>query len=155
MRGAGDSPSYDGWMVSIVLNHKAESLPTGHRFYDHSFYSLTSTARTIYTHSTTMKEPQQDKQTPDVTIGGGTAQIAYRAPEGDNPRRPGEPLALPPNTSFAKFQQFTQRAADICGDENVTVISDESELEHENYMNPSKAHDVDQLYERVRAVNTD
>lgn len=97
-----------------------------------------------------MKEA--DKQTPDVTIGGGTAPAAYRAPEGDDPRQPGEPLVLPPETSFEKFRRFTRRAADICGDQNVTVISDESELDHENYMDPSKAHDVrDSPYETIKS----
>lgn len=99
-----------------------------------------------------MKEA--DKQTPDVTIGGGTAPSAYRAPEGGNPRRPGEPLVLPPNTHFEKFQRFTRAAADACGDENVTVISDDSELGNEHYMTPSKAHDMYHVVDKQYFVSS-
>lgn len=99
-----------------------------------------------------MKEA--DKQTPDVTISGGTAPSAYRAPDGDNPRQPGQPLVLPPNTSFEKFQRFIRAAADACGDENVTVISDDSELENEHYMTPSKAHDMYHVVDKQYFVSS-
>lgn len=87
-----------------------------------------------------MKEPEQFA--PEETVGGGTAPSAYRQPNGDTPRTAGEPLKLPPGTSAEKFKQFTLRAADICGEENVVVVTDADELKQESYLEPSKAHDM-------------
>lgn len=87
-----------------------------------------------------MKEAS--KQAPDITVGGGTALAAYRAPVGADPIAPATPLVLPPGTNVDAFRRFIGRVADICGDDNVTIISSSDELDHENYMDPSKAHDV-------------
>ena len=88
-----------------------------------------------------MKDPTPQFR-PDETLGGGTAPTAYRRPNGDAPRTAGEPLCLPPGTSAARFKEFTIKAAEICGQDNITVITDESELTQESYLEPSKAHDM-------------
>ena len=72
----------------------------------------------------------------------GTSPIAYRKPNGVAPRAANEPLMLPPGTSAEKFKQFTLRAAEICEQDNVTVITKSEELHHEDYLSPSKAHDM-------------
>lgn len=82
------------------------------------------------------------KQAPDITVGGGTAPAAYRVPAGADPTAPASPLVLPPGTDVDTFRRFVGRVADLCGHENVTIISSSDELDHENYMDPSKAHDV-------------
>lgn len=51
---------------------------------------------------------------------------------------------LPPDKFNENFPRFIRLAADICSDENVTVVSDMSELDNENYTNPSKAHNLSQ-----------
>ena len=87
-----------------------------------------------------MKDPQ--KVTPDQTVGGGTAPTAYRKPNGDVPRNADDPLCLPPGTSSQQFKEFTLRLAEVCGEENVTIISKSEELSQESYLEPSKAHDM-------------
>ena len=72
--------------------------------------------------------------------GVGTVPAAFRAPEGGSPSD--EPITLPPNTSLEKFKDFMRRVAGIVGAENVTVISSDAELQHDSYLDPSKAHDV-------------
>lgn len=72
--------------------------------------------------------------------GIGTVPAAFRAPEGGPPSD--VPLTLPPNTSLDKFKDFMRRVADIVGSENTTVISSDAELQHDDYLDPSKAHDV-------------
>ena len=67
---------------------------------------------------------------------------AYRRPNGDAPRVAGDPLHLPPGIDSGTFKKFTVRAAEICGEENVTVITHADELHHEDYRDPSKAHDM-------------
>ena len=83
-----------------------------------------------------------EKFTPDETIGGSTAPTAYRKPKGESARAAGRPLVLPPNTSAENFKDFTIKLAEVVGDENVVVISNEDELELESYIEPSKAHDT-------------
>ena len=87
-----------------------------------------------------MKDPQ--KVTPDQTVGGGTPSTAYRKPNGEVPRVAGDPLCLPPGTSSQQFKEFTLRLAEICGEENVTVITQSEELSQESYLEPSKCHDM-------------
>ena len=82
------------------------------------------------------------KQTPDDTLGGSTAPSAYRAPTGSNARAPGEPMVLPPHTTFERFETFIRRAGEVCGVGNVTIISDDAEIQNEDYTTPSKAHDM-------------
>jgi len=72
--------------------------------------------------------------------GVGTVAAAFRAPEGGSPSD--VPLTLPPNTSLEKFKDFMRRVEDIVGSDNTTVISSDAELQHDNYLDPSKAHDV-------------
>jgi FAD/FMN-containing dehydrogenase len=59
-----------------------------------------------------------------------------------------EPRCLPPNTSQAKFEDFISRAKQLCGDDNVTIISRSAELINGDYVNPCKAHDMHHLFER-------
>ncbi|KAK3328211.1 putative D-lactate dehydrogenase [Cercophora scortea] len=58
------------------------------------------------------------------------------------------PRQLPPGLDQAKFQSFLSRAWDICGTENVDVISPTTELKDGHYMDPCKAHDMHAVYER-------
>ena len=83
-----------------------------------------------------------EKTNPEEAMSGGTASTAYRKPNGDTPRHAGDPLTLPPGTSSEKFKEFTKRAAELCGEDNVTIITKAEELYHEHYMEPSKAHDM-------------
>lgn len=77
----------------------------------------------------------------DSTVPGVTP-AAYRAPEGSGPSRPQRPLRLPPNTNLEKFEDFIQRIGEIVGTENATIISSDAELQHDDYLDPSKAYDV-------------
>ena len=79
---------------------------------------------------------------------GGTSPTAYRSPNGGGPRSAGDPIHLPPNTNSEKFKQFTKRVAEICGEENVTIITDTSELSRDTYQVPSKAHDMFHILEK-------
>jgi hypothetical protein len=72
----------------------------------------------------------------------GTVSAAFRAPEGAPASHPQRPLALPPNTSESKFKDFMRSVREIVGAENATVISSNAELQHESYLDPSKAYDV-------------
>ena len=80
--------------------------------------------------------------TPEETIGGATAPGAYRQPDGATPAQNADPLVLPPNAHSSKFQEYASRAVDVVGQENVTIISDRSELGRFDYLNPSKAADM-------------
>lgn len=68
--------------------------------------------------------------------------MAFRQPIGTHAEDRTAPLVLPPKTSLEVFRQFMQRMEDIVGAENATVVSSDDELRHEDYMDPSKAHDV-------------
>lgn len=83
------------------------------------------------------------KQTDESIIGGGsTSPLAFRQPDGETPRVAGDPIKLPPGISSANFKTFTQRAAQVCGEDNVIVVSKPEELNHESYLDPSKVHDM-------------
>ena len=86
--------------------------------------------------------------TPEQTTGGGTASTAYRKPHGDSPHNHGDPLRLPPGTTSEQFKSFALRLSDICGEENVTVITDPKELSQESYLEPSKCHDMYHVLEK-------
>lgn len=73
---------------------------------------------------------------------GGTSPEAYRRPNGDAPRNADDPLVLPPGTTSQTFKNFTLRLGEAVGEGNVTVITNSDELHHEDYMTPSKAHDM-------------
>jgi FAD/FMN-containing dehydrogenase len=83
-----------------------------------------------------------EKFTLEETIGGRTAPTANSKPNGEALQVAGDPLVLPPGTSSEKFNQFLVRAAELCGSENVTIITDPRELSKESYLDPSKAHDM-------------
>jgi len=68
--------------------------------------------------------------------------MAFRPPVGTHAEDRTTPLVLPPKTSIAVFRQFMQRLEGIVGTENATIVSSDEELGHEDYMDPSKAHDV-------------
>ncbi|KAK5112174.1 hypothetical protein LTR85_011607 [Meristemomyces frigidus] len=78
----------------------------------------------------------------DESAGTGTHPAAYRIPDGSSPFDAERPLALPPNTSLERFKDFMRQIGDIVGSENATVISSDAELQHESYMDPSKAYDM-------------
>ncbi|KAF7528028.1 hypothetical protein G7054_g10279 [Neopestalotiopsis clavispora] len=67
---------------------------------------------------------------------------SHRGTDGEVPRVAGQPLCLPPSTNFDKFKDFITRASEICGDENVTVVSQSEQLGREDYLDPSKVHDM-------------
>lgn len=81
------------------------------------------------------------KQNDNVAVEG-VSPMAFRQPVGTNAEDRMTPLVLPPKTSIAVFRQFMQRLESIVGTENATVVSSDAELGHEDYMDPSKAHDV-------------
>jgi hypothetical protein len=68
--------------------------------------------------------------------------MAFRQPDGTHAGDRTAPLVLPPKTSLEVFRQFIQRVEEIVGTENATVVSSDDELQHDDYMDPSKAHDV-------------
>ncbi|EXJ69406.1 uncharacterized protein A1O5_07442 [Cladophialophora psammophila CBS 110553] len=83
--------------------------------------------------------------------------LAYRQPEGSAPRESQSvkrPLVLPPGTDNDKFQRFIEEIASVTGSENVTVISDEAELYHDNYLDPGKAHDMFHIVYKTRLVSS-
>jgi FAD/FMN-containing dehydrogenase len=59
------------------------------------------------------------------------------------------PLTLPPNTSSEKFTQFLARAAQIVDEHNVTVISRPEQFQQEEYMSPSRAHDMFHILDKA------
>ena len=90
------------------------------------------------------------KQPEDILAGEagiGTTPAAFRAPEGGGLRD--RPLTLPPNTTLEQFHDYLSRVADVVGYDNVTVISSDAELQHDDYLDPSKAHDVSILYAAI------
>ena len=84
------------------------------------------------------------KQNDNIAVEG-VSPMAFRQPVGTNAGDRTTPLVLPPKTSIAVFRQFMQRLESIVGTENATVVSSDAELDHEDYMDPSKAHDVGYL----------
>jgi hypothetical protein len=81
------------------------------------------------------------KQNDSIAVEG-VSPMAYRHPIGTHAEDRPTPLVLPPKTTLQVFRQFMQRMESIVGTENATVVSSDAELEHEDYMDPSKAHDV-------------
>lgn len=99
-----------------------------------------------------MKQPEQ--VTPEQTTGGTTPESVYRRPNGEAPKVAGDPLILPPGISSSVFKEFTLKLADAVGQQNVTVISDPSELSQESYLDPSKAHDMFHVLEKQYFVSS-
>ncbi|KEZ46924.1 Vanillyl-alcohol oxidase [Scedosporium apiospermum] len=52
------------------------------------------------------------------------------------------PLVLPPGVNSVTFGKFVDAANQICGTENVTVITKSDQLDQQHYLDPSKAHDM-------------
>ena len=99
-----------------------------------------------------MKEPQSFA--PEPTTGGPTPASVYRKPNGETPRKAGDPLILPPGIDSQTFKRFSLRLADIVGQDNVTVISQDAELHQESYLDPSKAHDMFHILEKQYFVSS-
>ncbi|TKA81772.1 Vanillyl-alcohol oxidase [Cryomyces minteri] len=59
-----------------------------------------------------------------------------------------EPMKLPPRTSIETFTTFIARAGQLCGADNVSIISKSDKLIDGNYMNPCKGHDMHAIYDR-------
>jgi hypothetical protein len=95
------------------------------------------------------------KQNDDIPAVEGVSPLAFRQPVGTHAEDRPTPLVLPPKTSLEVFQQFMQRMEDVVGTENATVVSNDAELEHEDYMNPSKAHDVSDSSSAFRKIQFD
>ena len=79
---------------------------------------------------------------PDNIAVEGVSPMAFRGPIGSHAEDRTTPLVLPPKTSLGAFRRFMQRLEGIVGIENATIVSSDAELKHEDYMDPSKAHDV-------------
>ena len=62
--------------------------------------------------------------------------------------QPNDPLTFPPGVSALEFESFISRAREICGEENVTVISNVAQLSQEHYTDPSKVHDMHNIVEK-------
>ncbi|PIA92607.1 Vanillyl-alcohol oxidase [Cercospora beticola] len=82
----------------------------------------------------------------------GPASAAFRAPEGGNAGA--RPLRLPPNTTLEKFNDFMSAVQEIVGTDNATVVSSDAELQQEDYMEPSKAHDMYYIAEKEYFVSS-
>jgi hypothetical protein len=91
------------------------------------------------------------KQNDNIAVEG-VSPAAFRQPVGTHAEDRTTPLVLPPKTSIAVFRQFMQRLEGIVGTENATVVSSDAELDHEDYMDPSKAHDVGCLPSNLPAM---
>ncbi|KAI1052755.1 hypothetical protein LB507_009916 [Fusarium sp. FIESC RH6] len=52
------------------------------------------------------------------------------------------PLVLPPGIEASVFHQFITEATQVTGSENVTIISSPSQLNKNDYKDPSKVHDM-------------
>jgi hypothetical protein len=87
-----------------------------------------------------MKE-SKEQELPNAE-SGGTPASAYRNPNGDTPSNAGDPLTLPPGTSSEKFKDFTIRVSETVGQDNITIITKEEELDRESYLDLSKAYDI-------------
>lgn len=99
-----------------------------------------------------MKDSQ--KHTPEQISRGPTERLAYRRPNGEAPRNADDPIILPPGVDAQTFRSFTGRLADIVGQENVTVISTDEELQKEDYLDPSKVHDMFYILEKEYFISS-
>lgn len=69
-------------------------------------------------------------------------KIAIRRPNPEASQIPGDPLVLPPGIHGSTFKKFTSAVAEITGSDNVNVISSAEQLHKQDYLDPSKAHDM-------------
>ncbi|KAE8396633.1 hypothetical protein BDV23DRAFT_2933 [Aspergillus alliaceus] len=65
-----------------------------------------------------------------------------------------EPFVLPPNTDLPKFKAFLSCAASVIDEANVQVIDIYDDIAQEEYMNPSKAHDMFHVLEKTHFVSS-
>lgn len=77
-----------------------------------------------------------------------TNTAPLKTPNTASSRVAGDPLTLPPGCTSSEFQEFIIRARTICGEENVTVLADSAQLSKEHYMDPSKVHDMHNVYDK-------
>jgi hypothetical protein len=86
---------------------------------------------------------------PTDTKGKTSISMPLKMPNNkSNPRVSGDPLTLPPGISSEQFHHFIARAQVMCGEENVTIISDPEQLSHEHYTDPSKVHDMHNIVDK-------
>jgi FAD/FMN-containing dehydrogenase len=60
----------------------------------------------------------------------------------------GDPMMLPPGCTSEHFHTFITKASEICGKENVTIISVDHELIDGDYMHQCKGHDMHAVVDR-------
>lgn len=91
-----------------------------------------------------------DEKISHLAISDGlTMKTPLRIPNiKTNERASNDPLTLPPGTNSEQFHHFIARARTICGEENVVIISKSSQLSHEHYTDPSKAHDMHNVMDK-------
>ncbi|KAK9770842.1 putative Vanillyl-alcohol oxidase [Seiridium cardinale] len=58
------------------------------------------------------------------------------------------PLVFPPGVEAAHFEAYIKRVTEIAGTENVTVITGEDVLTKDLYLDPSKAHDMFNVFDK-------
>lgn len=75
-------------------------------------------------------------------------KIVYREPNDASTRNADDPIVLPPGTSSEDFKEYIKKAIEIVGEENVTIIKDKDELTKDNYLDPSKAHDMFHVFDK-------
>ncbi|TQS31606.1 hypothetical protein Golomagni_08106, partial [Golovinomyces magnicellulatus] len=66
----------------------------------------------------------------------------------------GIPLKLPPNTNQETFSQFIDKAHGIVGSENVVVVSGPEHLAKDNYLDPSKNHDMFHIMDKDHFISS-
>lgn len=96
----------------------------------------------------------KDFDPPAETVGGDTAPTAYRKPNGSSAQNAGVPLTLPPGVSPEKFKEFTLRASEAVGEDNVIIITKPEELQNESYLEPSKVHDMFHVLDKKYFVSS-
>lgn len=52
-----------------------------------------------------------------------------------------EPLVLPPNVSKQQYNDFITSCREATGDENIVIISSQSQIDDGDYMKPNYTHD--------------
>jgi len=77
-----------------------------------------------------------------------TINLPVRVPNTFSESKAGDPIALPPGTTSEQFQEYVEQAREIVGKENVTIISNKEELTKEDYLDPSKAHDMFHVFDK-------
>ena len=98
--------------------------------------------------ATGLNDPKGTNLSVDASRKTGISMPLKIANNQSNARVSGDPLTLPPGFSSEQFHHFISRAQEICGKENVTIISDPEQLSHEHYTDPSKVHDMHNIVDK-------